>query len=352
MVDFQDFDSLLAISEQNAFEKATIKYVSFYPIAEGSIANVDCEVYKQVVKTDPHTRLLETDNNESESEQPEKYLQIFFLIKAEYTGTDTTFDLFNLMNPQFQNQNTNWVRGLADGDTIFQVLVPASQNVATEIDSNGNHGFSDGQATLSKSSYLGILFASFFALILAIVASIYAVRSHNHHTFGTELRSPPKRQQSTGIRHGSRQSHLSNQTFFRNQDAMETGMAVTMSTSSDHSAGGAAPNIRRVVSSKQQPNHHMQQQPHLAQQEHSKMDSANTHFARRLSQHSVLEPPPRPHPTPPHIPPPKRKERDPVAHRASEIREPPEATAFSEVNFGRTSSLFDRVRAARTSSVE
>ena len=60
---------------------------------------------------------------------------------------------------------------------------------------------------------------------------------------------------------------------------------------------------------------------------------------RRVSHLAKMAPPPPPPPPLP-VTQKKRKERDPVAKRVSELPEPP---AFSEVNFDRNSSLFDRV---------
>ena len=114
-----NFDNPLGINEADAFETATSKWVSFIKPSVGSIDDVTCDVFNQVIRTEPQNE---------QDEKVEKYLEVFFLVHVEYTGTDTTFDLFELLNDQFQNRNANWVRELASEDTLFQSLIPTSEN--------------------------------------------------------------------------------------------------------------------------------------------------------------------------------------------------------------------------------
>lgn len=281
-----DFETPLAITETNAFEEGTKTFVSTVNIPGGSLQSVSCDVYNQVVMVEP-------DPEATDDAQTIRFLRVFFLIHAEYFGSDADFDLFTSLNPDFQNKHFNWVGELADRDPKFASLVEAKFNNGEDHDRLDRK--EDGRASMSKKSYTGILLVSFVALLLAVIASIYAVRSHNFNMFGTELRSPMSKQ-------GSVKSLFPKTQGSRLQPDMEPKL--TESVSSD---------VEMPVDYRQIYN----------------------------PVHRSMPVPPPPVPPPPHLASAAKKERDPIAHRASELPEPP---AFSEVNFGRDSSLFDRVR--------
>jgi hypothetical protein len=310
------FDKVLPISEANAFEIATVKWIESYPLGTvGSVDHLECDVFNQIVKT--------TTSDEGGRRVMETFIEIFFLVKGEYTGSDNDFVIFDWLDSQFQAPNVVWTRFLADEDTFFQDLVedtvPDPDGTITGITGNDP----EGQTSLSKSSYSGILVISFLALILAVVASVYAVRSHNLNTFGTELRSPV----SHMFTHGKTDlpTTESNNSFIMHQlteSSSGSGEHVgkTKRTTSKNSPRRQSP---RAVQLQQAgpppppppPSQQQHRNPRVVEQPSK---TANTLYQRR----------------PNHV-------REPEASRADEKQAP---EVFSEVNFGRESSLFDRVR--------
>lgn len=324
-----DFDNPLAIAEATAFEKATARWVSFLPIKDGTIDDVTCDVYNQVIKTRPNTA-------DGQPQQIHKYLEIFFLIHLEYTGKDTSFDLFEILNDEFQNRNPNWVRALADEDTVFQPLAPASLNIVGSQDGRVQDRVSTKQTSMSKKTYSFILFFSFCALILAVVASVYAIRSHNLSTFGTELRSPMSR---LSLSQG-RQPSFTMEPKITESESSEASAKILLPAALMPSKNDPPQKQRNKRTSIKSDKEATTREP--------KRDSTENKESKASRSRRSSVPPPPPPPPPPKAaaapessaPAEKRRERDPVAHRASELPEPP---AFSEVNFGRDSSLFDRV---------
>lgn len=283
-----------------------------FPIPEGFVSDVTCDMFNQIVRTDPATGSAQQTVN--------RYLEIHFVIHVKYTGKDSNFDLFDLLNPQFQNMNSHWIRGLADENTVFQSLVTESMNQVGNQRGRADDRIDDGRTSMSKKSYTSILLVSFLALILAIVASVYAIRSHNLSTWGTELRSP------TG-----KPGLATNSTH-------ETEVKVGESSSSEES-GVPPPYYPGTLPPPPQPHHQKRSMEGVHRQRmSSKRSSMHSTTQEHSSRQSGNMAPPSPPPPPPRN---LRKERDPVAHRVSELPEPP---AFSEVNFDRNSSLFDRVR--------
>eukprot|EP00977_Amphora_coffeiformis_P022178 scaffold10570_cov176-Amphora_coffeaeformis.AAC.28 len=289
-------------------------------MAEGSIDDISVDLYNQVIKTKPITG-NETD---TENRQIEKFLQIFFLVNVEYTGTNTEFDLFALLDPKFQSMNSNWLRELSVEDSAFAFLGSNPMNGANGESGRSQESINDKSTHISKKSYTGILLVSFFALILAVVASVYAIRTHNLSTFGTELRSP------SGGGNG-RPSYLEEKVTATESD-------LTSKPSTTNRQPTYVEHQKQLLKKSQRQNQ-ASTQSHQLYQPRTRENSVS------LGSRSNSQKPPPP-PPPPAIPKsqesPKikrRKERDPIAKRVSEIPEPP---AFSEVNFGRDSSLFDR----------
>lgn len=321
VVEFEEFDNQFGKFETDAFEIATAKWVSSYPIMNGFIDHVRVAVYDQVVKTKPQTG--------SQSQNIDKFLQVFFYLNVEYTGGNAVFDLKDTFEKQFTNKNSNWVRTLADEDTAFQALVPASFNTVRDGDGKAGGQSNSDQTTMTKRGFSGIVIVSFLALVLALVASLYAIRSHNLTTFGTELKSPSRDEFNIG-------ANQRPPFFGRDVEAKLT--ATESEDSSKHQS------VRRNPSNS---GHQQQTQTNFHKQ------SVPTALTERgvpkdqVHRMSYNVPPPSPPPPPPHPPSVSEqtqkspKIKDPIAKRVSELPEPPE---FSEVNFGRESSLFDRVR--------
>jgi len=326
VVDFE-IDQLLGKFETDAFEVATKRWISYSPLGEGSIDDISVDVYNQVIKTKPSTG--------NETQEIEKFLQIFFLVHVEYTGTNTEFDLFALLNPKFQTMNSNWLRELSIEDSAFAFLGPATISGAIEDSERSQESVNDKRKPISKKSYTGILLVSFFALIMAVVASVYAIRTHNLSTFGTELRSPSGQldgrpsylEHDLEAKVTSTESDLSSKPFTMKHAPLHDSRA-TQSASFHHQ--------KQILRNNQQ-------------QQQQKESTLQSHQAQSQGTRPTHQVPPPPPPLPKtyvrnseeslHTN--RKKDRDPIAKRVSEIPEPP---AFSEVNFGRDSSLFDRVR--------
>lgn len=317
-----DFKNPLVITQARAFETATASFVARFPISEGSLSEISVDVLNQIVKTNPNTG--------SGQQDVQRYLEIYFMVQADYTGRDMEFNLYDLLDAQFQNKNSNWIRGLADENTVFHPLVTSTMNQVDSQTPRSQDRHSNGKTSLSKKSYTSILLVSFLALILAIVASVYAIRSHNLNTFGTELRSPSSQLNKPGVSHS-----------YSSQDVEAK---ITASTSSDTSGVPAGIMHPPYHGLSLPPQHRQQRQSMSRLPMQSLSEEVETNqdegHERRVSNLSKMAPPPPPLPPLP-LNQKTRKERDPVAKRLSELPEPP---AFSEVNFGRNSSLFDRVR--------
>lgn len=314
VVDFE-LDQRLGKFETDAFEVATKRWMSYFPLGEGSIEDITVDLFNQVIKTEPTTG----DGNGD----IKKYLQIFFLVHVEYTGTNTDFDLFAVFDPQFQSLNSVWLYELGQEDTAFSYLGTNPQNGLNQEIGRSQKTAEDKRKSISKRSYTGILLVSFFALILALIASVYAIRSHNLSTFGTELRSPSSKGLSVHV----------------NSFTSQGVEAKVTAAESDLSSKPSKSNHQKSLQGNQK------QIPPNKDAGREKAASPKEQVGRRSSLQAPPPPPRRPSEESSNAQ--SMKERDPVAKRVSELHEPP---AFSEVNFGRSSSLFDRVRTS-TSAV-
>lgn len=177
---------LLNFTQVKAFERGTAKWLENEKLERGRLSDVTVRLQDQalVVVTTP-------DGRRRLQGVPLQALWLDFVIAATYSGSDAAFDLFDELNPEFQEPNTLWLRYLGDQDDAFRPLDP----VFAALESMG---ISEDEALkkkehsngMSPGSLAMLLFVAIGATLLGIAASVYAVQSYRTAVYGLELTSP------------------------------------------------------------------------------------------------------------------------------------------------------------------
>jgi hypothetical protein len=110
-------------------------------------------------------------------------LQMNFQVTAIYSGPNTLFDLFETMNPLFQEPDELWIHMLGNYNDVFIPLRPDATSAIEGTEST------DGRA-MSSGGLASILVLALVAVGLALAASVYSVRSHTLSNYGEALESP------------------------------------------------------------------------------------------------------------------------------------------------------------------
>jgi hypothetical protein len=116
-------------------------------------------------------------------------LVVDFSIYALYSGPESLFDLYTVLDPLFQDPTSRWYKWLSTADSVFAPLSPEPSTTAQDasIQSASN---SSGSAGVPGGTIAVVTLLAIASLAVGIAASIYSIRQYRRNLYGQELTSP------------------------------------------------------------------------------------------------------------------------------------------------------------------
>ena len=197
---FADFTVYLSIetgelddAQIKSLVDATVGFVSKdVTLSDGSLSKVVVEFVGQLVIDATNTNNTATNNATRtlfDNLSLQQRLVVDFTIYALYSGSESLFDLYTVLDPFFQDHTSRWFKWLSTADTVFAPLspeptAPAQDNsIQSDSKSNGSAGVPGG--TIAVVTLLAVA-----SLAVGIAASIYSIRQYRRNLYGQELTSP------------------------------------------------------------------------------------------------------------------------------------------------------------------
>jgi hypothetical protein len=170
-----------------SFEKSTAAWLESFGLPTVKLTEVDVILTSQTILETKIPTRRHRDLQVTPPALTRLDLQLKYDVSATYTGTDSTLDLHDALDREFQEKNTLWLRELSKEDEIFSSLNPVI--VGLEEIKQQQQGSGAGAGSGNGTLVL-VLVVAVAATALGLAASVYSVHSHRTTVYGEELASP------------------------------------------------------------------------------------------------------------------------------------------------------------------
>ena len=180
-----DLQELLSVEQASNFELGTEDWIiGGDPISGGSLLEPVVTLKSQrlvskdsVEKQGPNATVFPAASDlitGASIDSGKKFLELSFDVKTTYSGSDNDFDLFEALNPAFQEPDLIWVQMLGNRDTVFLLLRPETTAPQKQPSDEEVHtGIRSWKKGISSSGYSVVVIAIVGSIVLGLVAMIY-----------------------------------------------------------------------------------------------------------------------------------------------------------------------------------
>ncbi|KAL7581563.1 hypothetical protein ACA910_022126 [Epithemia clementina (nom. ined.)] len=187
-------DKLSEGIQLDSFTGGVARYISTNQPETGTVSDIQVSVLQQTIlepSTEEGQRWLETNS-----------IEVEYIVKANYAGTDPSFRLLTEYGAPFQDLDLDFIQMLVDTfdqyaekmsqneTNIFETLLPPPSSL---LGSNNNEGYDGG---VSKTTKYVFIVVAVVAVGLAIFASVYAIRHYEVEKSINNLQSMPTKSRS------------------------------------------------------------------------------------------------------------------------------------------------------------